>query len=296
MSYEWDINKEKIPFPFKAKILFGGLRVQASWFILGVSTVFFFVFAFDSTSFFYFRGKPKTTKGQITDIRRTLFATGAIAARRGGKGTPIYRYAYKYSLADSIYTGNSLALKDKAEKGEQVIVEYPPGSPSISRIKGMAPELRIGSTIPLVLNLVIILISLLTVASMTKKRFLGYRLLKRGTPTRAKAVSKKLLSKTRSSEWWEVIFEYKDSAGGSYKLNDRPYAGERIEAGDESPVIYDPDSPDKAFLIKNFPTRVEIDKRGRIKAPVKQSDPCFLLLPVLATFFVIISLYFEYLQ
>ncbi len=283
-----------VSFPLFAKALFGGLRYQVSWFVLGLCTVFFFVFAFDSTSFFYFRGGINTAEGEVTEVRRTVFAVGPFMSTKSGRGRPVYRYFFEYDVGGRTYTGSSLAMEGRGETGDDVVVDYPPGSPHVSRIKGMAPEMRIHSTTPLVLLLVIILISLLTVVSMTRKRLSGLRLLKKGTPVKATAVGKKLLSKSRGSEWWEVEFEYKDTEGKDHRIKDRPYVTERIETGDELPVLYDPVFPDKAFLLKNFPLQVEIDETGRVRSAGKQSQLVLTLLPLLATCSVLLALYFEF--
>lgn len=265
-----------------------------SWFVLGLCAVFFFVFAFDSTSFFYFGGEINTTEGKITEVRRTVFAVGSFMGTKSGRGRPVYRYFFEYDVGGKTYTGNSLAMEGRAETGDQVVAEYPPGTPHVARIKGMAPEMRIHSTFPLVLLLIIISVSLLTVVSMTKKRLAGLRLLKKGTPAKATAVGKKLLSKSRGSEWWEVELEYKDAEGRDHRIKDRPYVTERIETGDELPVIYDPHCPDKSFLLKNFPLRVEIDEAGRVRSAGRHSHLVLMLLPLLISFSVLVALYFEF--
>ncbi len=283
----------KIPLTLQARILCGGVRYQLSWLVLGLGTVFFFVFAFDSTSFFYFRGETETTKGTVIDVKSTVFATGSFAELKGGRGKALFRYSYEYHAAGSSYKGESLALAGKANVGDVVTVEYPHHNPAVSRIKATAPELSIPATLPLVLIMVIILVSLFTVISMSRKRIRGYRLLKGGVATTGKAVSKKLLSKSRGAEWWEVTFEFRDAHGVEHQIKDRPYVTERVETGDELQLLYDPHSPDKAFLVKNFSAPVQIEGNGGIKWGSRPLNLLSLLIPVLSIVFMLASIYFE---
>lgn len=289
-------NRE-LPFSLKVKCLFAGLRYQISLLLLSLFVVFFLVFAFDYSSIIFsiYKNKIEKTNGTLINKTETIFNTG-VGRPIPILGETIYKYKYKYSVAGKSYKATSLGANSRINKkteGGSVVVEYIVNNPSISRIKGMSSGLHLsGGLTPIVLIAIIILIIFSTICSMAYKRLRLYRLLKNGLTTTGMMKSKKLLSKTSESEWYEVVYEFMvDNL--RYQLKNRPYCTEQIEIGEQRILLYDRDNPHRAALLDDIPCPIILDESNQIIPDSNLSTATVLLIPITSLILIIVSIYFE---
>jgi Protein of unknown function (DUF3592) len=285
----------RMPLNVKAKCIFMGSRYQISFLFLGVSTVFFLVFAFDYPSVLFYKSTVETTTGTLVDKKKTVFSTGRI--NFGGLTRPgenIYKYFYIYRVMGKSYEASSVGIDRQVDKQTTLVVEYLKNRPSISRIQGMSPGLHLsGRVTPLVIIIVIILIAFSAVYSMTRKRVYLYRLLRIGQTAIGTVKTKNILSRSSGREWYEVVYEFVVE-GCAYQVIDRPYYTEQIEIGEQRTLLYDPKNPHKAALLDNIPCSIVLDESGQISSGSLLSTITISLIPIASTTLMIVSLYFEF--
>ncbi len=288
----FQLNRE-IPFSLKVNCFLGGLRYQFSLLFLSLFVVFFLVFAFDFSSIIFSFSENKIEKitGTLINTTETIFNEGV------HRPVPILgEDIYKYSVSGKSYKASSLGanrfIKKKLEENS-IVVEYIVNNPSISRIKGMSPGLHLsGGITPIVIIAIIILIIFSIVCSMSYKRFRLYRLLKNGLRTTGTVISKKLLSNTSESQWYEVVYEFMVD-NQRYHLKNRPYCTEQIEIGEQQNLLYDRDRPHKAALLDSVPCSIVFDESDQIITDNNLSTVTILLIPITSISLIIISIYFE---
>lgn len=284
----------RIPPIAAIRSLFGGIRYQASWFFLGVFSVFFLGFGFDLSSFLLSRLNTEVVPGvvfeqQQTWLTDTVVGTGGILHRQG---EPFFRYIYRYTTKDYTYQGDSYAGSNDLDVGDSVDVKYLEAFPGISRIQGMASEPRLsGGNVPLVIILVMILIALASVISITRRRLRWCFLMNNGIATEAVAKERQLLSRTRHGrEWYQVLWEFKTD-NRQHTLTQQPYYTDRVTIGERRTVLYDVKEPNKAALLdQNTPLM-----GGSASTPAANafSAARLLLIPFASALAILVSVYLE---
>jgi hypothetical protein len=119
------------------KVLLGSFFVQFGCLFFGFGMIFVWAFTLNSdlTSWYHFRGPLETVEATVHDSKQTAFSVGGSKRRRG---TPIYANHYWFVGPGEVeYEGVSYRKGRQLEQGQKVTVEYPPGQPQRSRIKGM---------------------------------------------------------------------------------------------------------------------------------------------------------------
>jgi hypothetical protein len=272
----------------------GGIRYQASWFFLGILSVFFLGFAFDLSSFLLSRLNTEVVPGDLLEQQQTwltdtVVGTGGILHRQG---EPFYCYIYRYTAEGSTYQGNSYAGSNDLDVGDTVDVEHLEAFPGISRIQGMASEPRLsGGNVPLSIILVMILIALTSVVSLTRRRLCWYSLIKNGVATEAVAKESQLLSRTHHGrEWYQVLWEFK-AEDRQYTLTQRPYYTERVTMGERRTVLYDVKNPNKAVLLDQNTSPME----GPASTPAANAFAAarLILIPFASALAILLSIYLE---
>jgi hypothetical protein len=284
----------QIPLVNTIRSLFGGIRYQASWFFLGVFSVFFLGLAFDLSSFLLSRLNTEVVPGvllekQQTWLTDTVVGTGGMLHRQG---EPFYRYIYRYTVGGSAYLGDSYAGSNHLDVGETVEVEHLEAFPGISRIRGMASEPHLsGGKAPLIIILVMILIASASTIAITRRRLRLYRLMKNGVATKAVAKESQLLSRTyHGREWYQMLWEF-NANGRRHTLTQRPYYTERVTMGELRTVLYDVKNPNKAVLLdRNTPL---MDGSARTPAANAFSAARLLFVPIVSTLAILASIYLE---
>ncbi len=193
----------KVPFALRAKLLFGGARRQASWLMLGLSVSFFFVLAFDASSFRYFRGDLNRAEGAVVSSKRTLFTTGVFSS--GGAlhdpGYRIFRHCYEFAVDGNKHAGASYGPELRKNEVASITIEYLKNNPTVSRIQGMTPGIHLkGGGVSLIIVVAIITIALVSVVKQMLKGSKYIHLLKYGRWTMASVVSRNLLSRNTGRE------------------------------------------------------------------------------------------------
>ncbi|MCY3023041.1 MAG: DUF3592 domain-containing protein, partial [Planctomycetota bacterium] len=134
-----------VPPALRAHLLTGPVMLfGAVFFAFGSIFCFVFVPATDPFGAAELSRKSATAIGWLTNVEKTGFSEGG---NEDSEGTPIYRYEYSFRLPDgaehrgtSYAVGQILSMPPSPEvspNSAPVQVEYSPGNPRCSRIKGM---------------------------------------------------------------------------------------------------------------------------------------------------------------
>lgn len=243
----------RVPLSLTAVNVFGGFS-QIGWFVFGFGMIFFWAFVGHADlSFITFRGAVEQTTGKVTSVE----ATGASE----NESTVIANH-YEYSVAGKRLTGTSYTTGSPATAGEEVTVEYKPGSPERSRIAGM----RRGQFGPFVFFVTIFpLIGFVIVYFCTKGGFRRARLLGNGVFTTGKLIDKEPTNMTvNDRRVYELTFEFTARDGRRCEAKARTSDPTRLEDESDEPLLYDPDNPSEAYLLDEAPGRPEINGVGEL--------------------------------
>ncbi|MGD0090329.1 MAG: DUF3592 domain-containing protein [Planctomycetota bacterium] len=134
-----------VPLALRAHLLTGPVMLFGSaFFAFGSIFAIVFVPATDPFGTAALSRKSAAASGWLTKVEKTRFSEGG---DEDSDGTPIYRYEYAFRLSDgtehrgtSYAVGQGLTMRTSPEVGPDntpVQVEYSPGNPRLSRIKGM---------------------------------------------------------------------------------------------------------------------------------------------------------------
>lgn len=114
------------------------------FFLIGLSAVMLlpFLVAFDYAEYASFQGRLATARGTVERVEPTFSFDAGLWGRRSGRGRPnenerIMAVSYSFTGPDGVHrSGISYRRNAHPELGAQVTVEYPPGHPETSRIRG----------------------------------------------------------------------------------------------------------------------------------------------------------------
>lgn len=283
-----------LPLGATIRRISGGVRYQVSWLFLGLATTFLFVFALDLSSFLLSRGETGRVSGVLVDGQETVFSRTVVGrgAILHGQGDPIHRYTYRYVVDGETYGGSSFAGEGAFEAGAPAAVEYLVARPCVSRLEGMSAEIRLGGgVLPMAIPLAMILLAGSSVVIMTRKRLRQHDLMRRGVTAEGTAESTELLSRTyHGREWYQVTWEY-SAHGRRCLLTDRPPLAERVAVGDRRRILFDPDDPDRAVLLRNASDLGMLDSHPGIIGALRNWGAA--LLPVGTTVALVLGLYSE---
>lgn len=257
-----------IPLPLRLRLFFGGRGNQIGWLLSAGGAIFFWVFVMsaDLTSFIRFSGTLETLDGVVTSSWETNFSVGGSAGARSGEpgyvpgmvedeGTSIYANAYFFTGPDGRqYDGVSFAEGRRVPEGNSVTIEFPEGTPSVSRIQGMRRK-PWGPTAALVV--LVPLAGVLTVVYGFRKGLKAQRLLKTGLISSGK--------RTSGLDLHKLVFEFEAIDGRPYEaVINYPGDEERGHLVDnaEERVVYDPKDPSRYAMFDTLPGSPQIDKHG----------------------------------
>jgi hypothetical protein len=242
-----------VPLSLTAVTMFGGFA-QIGWFVFGFGMIFFWAFAGNADlSFITFRGAVEQTTGKVTRVEET----GA-----SENESVVVANHYEYSVAGQRLTGTSYSTGSRAAAGEEVTVEYKPGSPERSRIAGM----RRGHFGPFVFFVTIFpLIGFVIVYFCAKGGFKRSRLLSNGVFTTGRLIDKEPTNVTvNDRRVYELTFEFTARDGRRCEAKARTSDPSRLEDEHDEPLLYDPNNPSEAYLLDEVPGRPEINGVGEL--------------------------------
>jgi len=279
-----------VPFLLRAQVLFGGVFSFIGWFFFAFGMVFAVVFGSfaDLTSWYQFRGPVATASGTLTEVTETSASENNVR---------IYAYKYSFRAEGNDYEGVSYLPGRHHEPGEQVVVEYVEGNPSLSRVRGMrraefGPWILFVMVFPLV-GFIFILVSL-------RGGLKANRLLANGKLAWGELVSKEPTNtRINNRVVYKLTFAFQPEEGGSATAVARSHEPEKLQdepaaAGER--LLYDPFRPDYAVLLDSLPASPAIDLTGNLQPRNPALAALTLLLPGIPLAALAALLYFFYLR
>jgi hypothetical protein len=243
------------PVPLSLRILnfFNG-AAQAGWIVFGFGMIFFYFFGTNADlSFATFRDAGGRAAGRVTRIEQT----GA-----SEDGDAVEAAHYEYSVAGRPFSGRSYSTAGSPAEGEDVTVEYDEDDPSRSRIAGMrraifGPWAIVVGVFPLV--------GLVVLWFATRSGMKRNHLLRDGVLATGKLVSTEgtnvYVNKRRV---WALTFEFVDRMGQRREAVVRTSDPEALRDEAAEPLLYDPDDPQRAYLLDEAPARPRFEGNGEM--------------------------------
>ncbi|MCP5113205.1 MAG: hypothetical protein GY953_20430, partial [bacterium] len=197
----------------------------------------------------------------------TVFAREDTGASTGGsehrRGSPIYRCRYRFEGPDGQeYEGASYGTGGHME-GAEVVIEFPVGTPSCSRIRGMRP-----AVFP-IWTLFVVLFPAIGLAFMyagLRRGRKANRLLMHGQPALARLIDKKATNtRVNNRRVYKLTFEFDNGTGGKQQMVAKTHAPENVEDEELERLVFDPWNPSYAVLLDNLPASPEIDEIGEFR-------------------------------
>jgi hypothetical protein len=243
------------PVPLSLRILnfFNGFA-QIGWLVFGFGMIFFYFFGTNADlSFATFRDAGGRASGRVVRVEQT----GA-----SEDGDAVEAAHYEYSVAGRPFSGKSYATDGSPAEGENVTVEYDEDHPARSRIAGMrraifGPWAIVVAIFPLV-GFVILWFA-------TRSGMKRNHLLSNGVLTTGKLVSTEGTNMyVNRRRVWELTFEFTDRMGRRCTATARTTDTERLRDEAAEPLLYDPDDPQRAYLLDEAPARPHFEGNGEL--------------------------------
>ncbi|MEA2462983.1 MAG: hypothetical protein QOJ98_730 [Acidobacteriota bacterium] len=241
--------------PLSLRILnFFNAATQLGWIVFGFGTIFFYFFGTNADlSFATFRDAGGRAAGRVLRIEQT----GA-----SENGATVEAEHYEYSVAGRPFSSKSYSTAGSPAEGEAVTVEYDEDHPGRSRIAGMrraifGPWAMVVVVFPLV-GFVILMFA-------TRSGMKRNHLLRDGVLTTGKLVgtvgTNVYVNKRRV---WKLTFEFTDRMGQRREAVVRTTDTEGLRDEAAEPLLYDPDDPQRAYLLDEAPARPRFEENGEM--------------------------------
>lgn len=259
-----------VPLLVRLRLLFGGFLNQFGWIFFGFGMIFVWVFGFstDPTAWLDFRGDLEEVRGVITRCEDTNASENE---------REIYAHYYEFKTGGQEYDGVSYSVGKQSSPGDKVTVQFPPGRPSRSRIKGMRT-----SAFPIFVLFVVLfpLIGLCFLLSGFRKGRKAIRLLVNGEQASGVLKSKEPTNtKINNRPVYKLTFEFKDQTGQTHEATATTHEPERLQDDAEEPLLYDPLRPGYATMLDHLPGAPHVDEMGQIQAKSGSGSLLVLIVP-----------------
>ncbi len=277
----------EVPWSTRLTALFGSGLQPFGWLFFGFGMIFAFVFvgSADMSSSLKFRGTLEKAEGVIVSSEKTNFSEGG-SRRSGRRGTPIYRHDYTFQFNDVLHQGVSYSKGSVLTVGQKVQIEFPPGRPATSRIRGM----RTAPFGPAVLFVLIFPLAGLGMA--VPGLFSGWKrltMLKRGELARGRLIAKKKTNTQINKQYvYKLMFQYTDQFGQNHQVETKTHRPEKLEDDAEERLLYDPLRPSRAAFVDTLPGAPEISEEGNV-AGVRLKSLLGAILPPLIALLVVVG-------
>lgn len=261
-----------VPLLVRAKVLLGGFHTQFGCAFVGFGMVFVWTFTLnaDLTSWYHLRGRLETAQGTVLRSQKTSLSED---------DTPIYANHYSFTGPDEVeYKGVSYATGRELNEGRKVRVEYRPGKPLMSRIKGMRRSpiglFGLGPVIFPLAGLSFMIVGL-------RRGIRGNRLLKIGRQATGRLKSKvRTGEKINDRNVYKLTFEFTTTDGTSHEAIGKTHMPAKLEDEAAEPLLYDPRRPSYAAMLDALPGSPRIDENGKIRAGSAGAALVCLVLPI----------------
>jgi hypothetical protein len=231
------------------------LFAQIGWFVFGFGMIFAWAFIGNADfSSITFRGPHAETSGRVTSVE----TTGASENNRS-----VVAHHYQFSVDGRKVDGTSYTTGDSKSQGDAVTVEYDEKHPERSRIAGMrraqfGPFVAFVAIFPFI-GAMFVLFS--TLSGFRRNHLLRHGVLASGT----------LLGRERTNVTvndrpvWKLTFEFTGRDGQRREATASTTDTSRLEDEAQEPLLYDPDNPDKAYVLDEAPARPQFEPNGELR-------------------------------
>ncbi|HEX2060794.1 MAG TPA: DUF3592 domain-containing protein [Thermoanaerobaculia bacterium] len=244
----------RVPVSLQIANIFNGFA-QVGWAVFGFSMIFFWVFGMNGDySFLTFHGARATARGTVTNVE----STGASENER-----TVMANHYEYSVAGRTFRGTSYSTGWSANTGDSVTVEYMEANPLRSRIEGMRRAL-FGPGVAFVVIFPLIGLGLLipaTRSGLRRNRLLREGLLTTGTLSGRRDTNMRV----NKQPVWELTFDFVTRDGRRAQAKARATDTYRLEDEAREPLLYDPENPERAYVLDEVPLRPRIEAGGELR-------------------------------
>ncbi|HVE73287.1 MAG TPA: DUF3592 domain-containing protein [Thermoanaerobaculia bacterium] len=236
-----------VPLSLRVLNFFNG-AAQLGWAVFGFGMIFAWFFAAHADFSFATFHVDGETHGRITSVE----ATGASENEQR-----VYAHHYEYSVAGQAFQGVSYSTGGNASVGEEVPVDYDEGSPRRSRISGMR-RATFGPFAAIVM--IFPAIGFLILYFSTKSGIRRNELLREGILTTGTLIRREPTNMTvNKRRVWELTFEFIDRNGQRREAAARATDTTRLEDEQREPLLYDPQDPEKAYVLDEAPARPRLE-------------------------------------
>lgn len=262
-----------VPLPLRLQALFGGFLNLFGWIFFGFGLIFFWAFGMntDLSGLYRFSGELETESGVVVESRET----GASENERR-----VYAHEYSFQHQGEHYQGVSYTTGQQLPEGAQVEVEFPAGSPEVSRIRGMRRGM-FGA--PVLFVVIFPFIGLCFVAVGLRRGLSAARLLRIGELAFGTLASKEATNtRVNNQTVYKLTFDFTTRDGRRARAVARSHQPQHLEDEAREAIFYDPQNPEKAVLFDSLPGSPRITSSGTFD-PEWTASALLSLLPVLLT-------------
>jgi len=244
----------RVPLSLAIVNFFNGFA-QIGWVVFGFGMIFFWAFAGNADfSVLTLRGELAETAGKVVRVD----ATGASEGHQ-----TIMENHYEFSVAGRTFSGKSYLTGGGPAVGDLVKIQYKPDNPLRSRIAGMR-------TAPFSawLSLITIfpLIGFLVLYFATRSGVKRNHVLRTGVLTTGTLVGKEPTNMTvNKRRVWELTFEFTARDGRKCEAKAHSTDTERLEDEEHEALLYDPENPEKAWVLDEAPARPKVGPDGQLE-------------------------------
>lgn len=243
-----------VPGAIRRKLLFGGAIHQMGWAFLGLGLIFFWFLGLNSEIWSYalFVGKTERATGLVTAVHET---------RSSENRRRIHAVDYVYSVAGMEHRGTSYTTSAQGT-GAVVDVEYRPGMPQISRIRGMR-KYRFSPVASLCV--IFPLVGLIMAVRGLRRGLRDIHVLTRGRAAMGVLVAKEPTGvEVNNQPMYALTFRFRTDDGAEHRGEVTALHTIPIEDEPEERLLYDPRHPEHIVVVDNLPGAASIDERGRL--------------------------------
>lgn len=244
----------RVPLSLRIVNFFNG-GTQFGWIFLGVGLIAFRFFGMEAdVSFLTFRNADGRTIGQVV---RTA-PTGA-----SEDDDPVHASHYQYSVAGRVYTGTAYSTGTAPAAGHAVTIEYVEANPARSRVEGMRRAVFGPWILPI--SAIFPAIGLTVLFFTTRSGMERNRLLRNGILAQGVLKSKRETNMRVNRQMvWELTFEFRDRLGARREVSTRTHLPGDLSDEATEPLLYDPEKPQRAYLLDEAPARPQFDLNGEL--------------------------------
>lgn len=252
----------RVPVSTRLVVALGHPLAWLGWIFLALGAVFvrLFVMNADFSAWRHFRGPLETVPGVITFSEQTRASEGG---GRHRKGTPIFAHHYEFEVNGQRHRGVSYCVGGGRRAGQSVTVEFVPGRPELSRIRGMRRAV-FGPSAAFTLVFPAVGLGLVVAALVRARKHL--RLLVNGEVALGRLASKEeTVFKVNKQPVYKLTFEFTDWRGDPQRAVVRTEKVARFEDEACERLFYDPQRPERAVLLDALPGRVRFGEDGELQ-------------------------------